>query len=406
MADQKQYLLIPGPTPVPTASALAGAAPMINHRSAEFGRLLGNVTGALQRVLQTRNQVLIFPGAGTGAMEAAAVNLISPGERVLVTVAGEFGARFAEIIRDQGGDVRALEFAWGKPVDPEAVGTALRSDPSVVALVVTHNETSTGVTMDLAALRSVIPREEVLFIVDAVSSAGAIDLRPDDWGVDVVVTASQKGLMTPPGLALVALSEKAWEKAQRTPCRSYYWSFSRARRYLERPSPQTPYTPAVSLLYALRESLRQIETEGLAHVFRRHTLLARAVRAGIRALGLELLAEDAWASPTVTAVKAPPWLEVKRLLRELEERYGVVLAGGQGPLAGKLFRIGHVGHVAWSDVVVALAALEMAYRRLGGQVKLGNAVAAAEEAWEAAGAAEGEAPGAAVAAAEEKLGGR
>lgn len=386
----RQYLMIPGPTPVPARAALAEAAPMINHRGPEFGALLGEVTGALKRVFRTTHQVLIFPAAGTGAMEAAAANLVAPGERVLVAVAGEFGARFAEIMRVMGADVRTLEFPWGAPVDPVQVNRALEADRSIRILVVTHNETSTGVTMDLPALRRAIPGDDVLFVVDAISSVGAIDVRPDEWGIDVLVGASQKGLMAPPGLALVAVSEKAWEKVGRTRCQSVYWSFVRAREFLERPSPQTPYTPAVSLLYALRESLRLLEAEGLENVFRRHAVVARAIRAGVRALGLETLAAEACASNTVTAVKVPDWLDGRKLLALLQDRYGVVLAGGQGPLAGRIFRIGHVGQVGWQDAVVVLAALEMACRDLGAELEPGLAVAAAEKVF----AGEGRCPGA------------
>jgi aspartate aminotransferase-like enzyme len=376
---ERHCLMIPGPTPVPVRAALAGAAPMINHRGPEFGALLREVTEGLQRVLMTGNTVLVFPAAGTGGMEAVAANLVAPGERVLVAVAGEFGARFAEIMRVAGADVRTLDCEWGTAVDPGAVGRALEQDPSIGMVVVTHNETSTGVTMDLAAIRRAIPRDDVLLVADAISSVGAIELRTDDWGVDVVVGASQKGLMTPPGLALVALSARAWEKAARTRCRSVYWDFAAARRFLERPTPQTPYTPAVSLLYALRESLRMLEAEGLENVFRRHAVLARAVRAGVRALGLGTLAGEECASSTVTAVVLPDGLDGQKLLGLLRQKYGVVLAGGQGRLAGRIFRVGHVGQVNWQDVVVTLAALEMVCRDLGLEVERGRAVAAAEE---------------------------
>lgn len=364
---------------MPARAALAEAAPMINHRGPEFGALLGEVTDGLRRVFMTGHTVLVFPAAGTGAMEAVAANLVGPGERVLVAVAGEFGARFAEIMRVAGAGVRTLEFAWGTAVDPGSVREALEADPSIGMVVVTHNETSTGVTMDLPAIRAAIPRDDVLFVVDAISSVGAIELRTDDWGIDVVVGASQKGLMAPPGLAVVSVSPRAWDRANRTTCRSVYWSFGAARRFLERPTPQTPYTPAVSLLYALRESLRMLESEGLESVLRRHATVARAVRAGVRALGLGTLARDECASHTVTAVTVPSWLDGQKLLGLLREKYGVILAGGQGPLAGRVFRIGHVGQVSWQDVVVTLAALEMACLDLGAEVERGRAVAAAEE---------------------------
>ncbi len=376
---KKQFLMIPGPTPVPHEAALAGARPMINHRGPEFGELLRDVTVMLQAVMRTKNPVLVFPSAGTGGMEAAAVNLIAPGDGVLVLVAGEFGARFAEIARAVGGSVKTVESEPGKPIDARAVRQALDADSSIKIVIATHNETSTGVTMDLPALRSAIARDDILFVVDAVSSLGSIELRTDEWGIDVVVAASQKGLMTPPGLAIVSVSEKAWARAASVPARSVYWSFAQAKRYYDHPSPQTPYTPAVSLLAALRESLKLMQAEGADAVLARHAVVARAIRAGVRALGLETLAEDAWASNTVTAVKVPQWLDGRKFPAVLRDRYGVIIAGGMGPLAGRIFRIGHVGYVDWSDVVVTLAAIEMACRDLGGQVRLGSAVAAAEE---------------------------
>lgn len=335
--------------------------------------------------MMTAGTVLLFPAAGTGGMEAAAVNLVSPGEKVLVAVAGEFGARFAEILRVTGADVQVIESKWGTAVDPAEVGAALERDPSIGVVVVTHNETSTGVTMDLAAIRKAIPRDDVLFVVDAISSTGAIELRQDDWGIDAVVVGSQKGLMTPPGLAAISLSQKAWGKVERTVSRSVYWDFKAARKFLERPDPQTPYTPAVSLLFTMRESLRMLETEGLENVFRRHATVARAVRAGVRAMGMQTLASDDCASNTVTAVVLPEGLDGQKLLSTLGRKYGVVLAGGQGPLSGRIFRVGHVGNVSWQEVIVTLAALEMACADLGRPVERGRAVAAAEEVFTAGG---------------------
>lgn len=376
----RQYLMIPGPTPVPQTVALAGAAPMINHRGPEFGELLAETTRGLQKILKTQNTVLTFPSAGTGAMEAAAANLTAPGERVLVGVAGEFGARFAEIYRASGADVVIVKAEPGTPVSPEAIRDALCKDSSITTVVVTHNETSTGVTMDLKGIRAAIDREDVLLVADAVSSAGAIDIETDAWGIDVLVTASQKALMCPPGLAFVTVSPRAWERAEKLKARSVYFSFVSARKFLEKPSPQTPYTPAVSLLFSLREAVRMILAEGLDAVFARHALLARATRAGVRALGLELLAADDCASNTVTAVKLPAGADGHKLLGTLRDRYDVILAGGMGELAGKIFRIGHVGAVGWSDVVVTLSALEMALSDLEVPTPgFGRAVAAAEQ---------------------------
>jgi aspartate aminotransferase-like enzyme len=375
---KKQMLMVPGPTPVPPEVLQAMGKQMINHRGAAFGELFSEVNHLIKKVFQTENHVLIFPGAGTGAMEAAVVNLTEPGERVLLATIGAFGDRFGDILEGHGVIVERVEAEWGMAIDPQAVKEKLENNREIKKLFITHNETSTGVTNDLKAVKDAIP-DDVLMIVDAVSGLGGIDLRMDEWGIDVVVTGSQKALMIPPGLAFIALNDRAWKVVEENKAPKYYWDFKLARKFLEKNPPETPYTPAVSLLYALQASLRLIIEEGLENVFARHELMAKAIRAGVKALGLKMLAEDDVASHTVTAVYSPEGIDVGKLRKLMREKYGITLAGGQKKLEGKIFRIGHLGYVDWPDVVTVLAGLELALKELGYPVEFGTAIKAAQE---------------------------
>ncbi|NPV53873.1 MAG: alanine--glyoxylate aminotransferase family protein [Firmicutes bacterium] len=377
MFRDKQHLRIPGPTPVPPGALSASARPMINHRGDEFRKLLEEVTRGLQGVFQTRNDVLILTTSGTGGLEAAVSNLLSPGEKALVASCGAFGDRVADIARAYGVDVVKSEVEWGRASEPGDVDRLLSQSPDIKVVFVTHNETSTGVENDVKALASVARAHDALVVVDAVSSLGSVNLETDAWGVDVVVTASQKGLMTPPGLAFVSVSERAWEKVASARCPRFYFDLVKARTFAQRW--ENPFTPAVSLLQALRDALSAIEAEGLAAVFARHARVASAVRAGIKALGLGLLAGDECASKTVTAVTPPGGIDADEFRKLLKSNYGVILAGGQGKLKGKIFRIAHMGYMDELDMVAAMAALEMGLARKGYPVKLGSGVAALEE---------------------------
>ncbi len=357
-------LRVPGPTPVPPAALAAAGRQMINHRGPEFAQLLSEATAKLQACFRTRNDLLILTGSGTGAMEAAVVNLLSPGDRVLSVCIGAFGERWAEIARAFGADVRMLEFPWGEAADPDAVAAALRSDPTIKAVLVTHNETSTGVTNDLEAIAGVVRQSEALLMVDAISSAGAIELESDGWGCDVVIGASQKAWMAPPGVAMVSMSERAWRAHAAAQMPRFYWDFTAAKRQAERG--MTPWTPAVSVIYALAAALSLIETEGLPQVIARHRRVGARMRGHVRALGLGLLpADDAYASDTTTAIRVPPGIEAAQLLRLLREEHGVVLAGGQGRLAGKIVRVGHLGWVQEADVDAVAEAMAAVLPRLG-----------------------------------------
>jgi aspartate aminotransferase-like enzyme len=378
MFREKQYLQLPGPTPVPPRVLRALSEPMINHRGGEFRELLEEITSGVQWAFQTQNEVIIFPAAGTGGMEAAVVNFISPGDKVLAVSIGVFGSRFAEIAGRFGARVERLDFEWGQAADPGVIGRKLAEDEKgeIKAVLVTHNETSTGVTNDLSAIRKAMGSHPALLMVDAVSSLGAMELKTDEWGLDVVVTGAQKAFMLPPGLAFISFNAKAWAAAQQCTAPKFYWDLGSARKYQEKG--QTPYTPALPLLTGLRESLKMMREEGRERAFARHKLMRDMTREAMRALGLRLLCDDAAASTAVTAVFAPEGVEANHLRKAAREKYNVVLAGGQQKLDNIIFRVGHLGWVQPLDIVAAIAAVEMALLDCGAKVALGAGVTRAQ----------------------------
>lgn len=351
-------LRIPGPTPCPQESLDAMSRQMINHRGKEFGELLQSITAKLKQVFQTREDVLLLTCAGTGGLEAAIVNTLSPGDEVLACSCGAFGDRFAAIAEQYGAQVKHLNSEWGAPTEPEAVRQALKTNTAVKAVLVTHNETSTGLTNDLAGISSVVKEFDKLLLVDAISSLGCIDLQTDAWNCDVVVTASQKGWMVPPGLVMLSVNKRAWEAHSQARMPRFYLGFTQAREYFQKG--QTPWTPAVSLCYALDVTLDLMLNEGLPNIFARHARVAQMTRNGIKSLGLSLLPDDNHASDTVTAVKAADTLDAPKLVKILRDEYGVILAGGQRKLSGKIFRIGHMGLVDEDDIKITLEAIEKA----------------------------------------------
>jgi aspartate aminotransferase-like enzyme len=387
----KKRLMTPGPVPVPSGALLAMARPMIHHRTEEFEKIIAEVTDGLKYVFQTKNDVIMFSASSTGAMESAVVNLLSPGDHALVIGGGKFGERWAEICEAYKIGFYFLDVEWGMPVDLERVGEKLKSDGAIKCIYATLCETSTGVVHDIEGLGRIVkaanssrvnpPRtrghaSRVLLVVDAVSGLGAVDLQMDNWHVDVVVSGSQKGLMTPPGLAFISLNEPAWAAVEEAKLPRYYFDLRSARESLAKN--QTPFTCSVSLILALRESLAQIRREGLGNVLARHARLAQATRAGVNALGLKLFAA---ASPSnaVTAVKVPQGVDGKALVKLLRDKYGITFAGGQGNLAGKIFRIAHLGYTDDFDVITAISALEMALSDVRYATPLGDGVQAAEQ---------------------------
>ncbi|HLE80913.1 MAG TPA: alanine--glyoxylate aminotransferase family protein [Dehalococcoidia bacterium] len=348
-------LRIPGPTPCPPEVLQAMGRQMINHRGPEFRALLVNVLSRIKKIYQTEGEVLIFTCSGTGGMEAAIVNTMSPGDHVLSVTNGSFGDRFARIATEFGGQVIKLSFEWGDPVDHQAVTRALKDDPSIKLVLVTHNETSTGVTNDLEAIGAAVREQGRLLLVDAVSSLGAIDLPMDEWGCDVVVTGSQKSWMVPPGLAMVAVSKRAWKAVEEASSPRFYWDFRSMKRFQD--NGETPFTPAISVYFALAAALDAMEKEGFANVVARHARVGAYTRNMVKGLGLSLFPNEDYASNTVTAIRAPEGVDVKSLLRTLREQHEVVLAGGQGKLDGRIFRVGHLGYVSEADIDVVREAL-------------------------------------------------
>ncbi|MCJ7509744.1 MAG: alanine--glyoxylate aminotransferase family protein [Dehalococcoidia bacterium] len=336
---------------------------MINHRGREFMGILERVTRRLKEFFLTQNDVFILTTSGTGAMETAVVNTLSPGDRVLVISIGAFGDRFANIAEAYGAEVSRLDYEWGKAADPEDVRRALAADPTIKAVLVTHNETSTGVTNPLEDIAKVVREFDKLLLVDAVSSLSAIPVRTDDWGLDFVATGSQKGWMVPPALAMVSVSPRAWEAHAKAKMPRFYFDITAAKSYLERG--QTPWTPAVSVFYGLDLALDMMAQEGLENIFARHRRIGQFTRDGVKSLGLKLFADERFASDTVTAVKVPEGVDGKALQRLCEDEYDLIIAGGQAKLGGKIFRIGHLGFVSQEDVKAALDVLAKALPRVG-----------------------------------------
>ena len=342
-------LRIPGPTPCPEDVLQAGAQQMIDHRGPEFKDMIDRIHSGLQTAFQTKNQIAILTSSGTGAMEGAIINTLSPGDRVLSISIGVFGDRFGQIAEAYGVDVVKLPIEYGDAADPEEIGKALKADATIKAVLITHNETSTGITNDLAAIAKVVREYDRLTLVDAISSIGCIPVETDAWDLDVVVTGSQKGFMVPPGLAFAAVGPRAIEAAKTATLPRFYFEFSRAFSYYEQG--QTPWTPAVSVMFSLDLALKKMMADGMGAVYEKHARIANDVRNGVKKLGLELFPKDEkYASNTVTAVKVPEGVELSALRGKLRTDREVIVAGGQGSLSGKIFRVGHMGHITDEDV--------------------------------------------------------
>ena len=372
---KKYQLMAPGPTPVPSEVLLAMAQPIIHHRTAAYEAVFADVRAGLKRLAQTKQEVVPFAASGTGAMEAAVVNTLSAGDTVAIVRAGKFADRWAELARAYGLKAIDIPAPFGETVAAERVADALKAG-NVKAVLTQHSETSTGVLHDVRAYAEVTRGTDTILIVDAVSSLGIADLPMDAWGIDVMVSGSQKGLMLPPGLGFCALSDKAWEHAKRSTLPKYYFNITEEAKSVRKN--EAHYTPAVSIILGLREVLRMLETEGLPNVFKRHDRLARATRAGVEALGLALFAKS-HPSPAITAVVAPKGIDSEAILATFSTNYNITIAGGQGEMKGKIFRLGHMGYAAEFDTIIALAALEQVLADLGVPVDFGASVAAAQK---------------------------
>ncbi len=367
-------LMTPGPTPVPEAARAVLAEPVRHHRTAEFRAVLAEAVELLQYVFCTRNDVAVLTGSGTGAMEACVAAAVGNGDKAIVLDSGKFAHRWTEIARRFGAEVISLSLPWGRAYSPEMLRDALQAHPDCRAVFATLSESSTGVGHDIEGLGKVVRESEALFVVDAISGAGCMECRTDEWGIDLLAVGGQKALAIPPGLAFVAVSPRVWERLEQRPDRPcYYFDLAMYRRAWEKHD--TPYTPASSLVRALVVNLREIRDYGIENIWSRCRRLAAATRAGLTAVGFSLVAERP--ADGLTAVYFPAGLDGKAFLQRLEERYGIKLAGGQGPLAGKICRISHMGEVDEVDIVGVLGAIELTLIELGATIRPGQATTAA-----------------------------
>jgi aspartate aminotransferase-like enzyme len=372
---EKRYLFTPGPTPVPPAVLAAGAEPMVHHRGTDFRDIYASTLSRLKDIFRTESDVILFTASGTGAMESAPANLCAPGDRVAVVSHGSFGERWVSICEQHELDVHAIRYEWGERPDPDEVGAAVAESGASIVLC-QQSDTSTGVVSDVRAIKQAVG--DATLVVDAISSLGAVPLETDEWGIDVVISGSQKALMAPPGLAMVSVPEHVLAQAKKS--RSFYFDWKRSKKAQD--GLDAAFTPAVSLIRSLDVAMGLLLENGLDAAFERHVRLGRATRAGAKAMGLELFSPDDDSAAVVTAIKAPEGVDGDVLLKHLRDRHGVTLAPGQAHLKGKIFRIGHIGWFDVFDIASALAAVELSLTELGADIERGVAVPAAFEAFE------------------------
>jgi aspartate aminotransferase-like enzyme len=377
--NRPEIILAPGPTPIPPEVLLAQGSPLVYHRGPGFGNLMRNVTGKLKELYRTDSaEILLFTSSGTGGLESAIQNCFSPGDEVFVPLAGFFSDRWRQLAEAYGLTVHTIDEEWGTKLDPGKVADALAGYPGVKGILLTHSETSTGVIQPVEHLARVARSAGALVIVDVVSSLGAVPFAFDEWGIDVAIGGSQKALSASPGIAFAAISDRAREAAASSTNPRFYFDWSIYRRFAELPDPENPWTPAISVMQGLSAALDLYFQDGVDAALARHRMLSRAVKEGARALGLDLFGdglEDNW---TVTAIRAPESADADTISEAMRRDFGCVIAPGQGPLKGKVFRIGHFGYFSELDIVRGLAALEMTLEKLGHPVKRGAGVAAAE----------------------------
>ncbi|MFH1248248.1 MAG: alanine--glyoxylate aminotransferase family protein [Candidatus Omnitrophota bacterium] len=373
---RKNYLLTPGPTPIPPQVSEALARPIIHHRTPQFQEVIKEVSEGLKYIFQTKNDVFILASSGTGAMEAAVCNLLSPQDAALCIDGGKFGERWIEITKAYGINCQVIKVEWGKAVDPIEIEKVLKANPKIKAVFTTHCETSTGVVNDIQGIGAVVKESSAVLVVDAISGLGAIDLKSDDWFCDVVISGSQKGLMLPPGLGFISVSPKAFKMVEDCKNPRYYFDLKKAKKALDKTD--TPFTPAIGLIIALAEAIKLMQQDGLENIFQRHKKMADATRAAVKALGLELFAPDA-ASDVVTAAKLPASIEGEKLVKTMRDTYGVTIAGGQDAMKGKLIRIAHMGYIAEFDIILGLSCLEKVLTQMGYKFPIGSGIKAAQE---------------------------
>ena len=378
---RKEYLMTPGPTPVPPEVLVSQARPIFHHRTPRYTNILVSVEEDLKKIFQTKNDILIFAASGTGAMESAVSNLFSAGDKVIVGSNGKFGDRLVQLSEAYGLNPIKLEYEWDQVVNPADIEKHLKEDSNneIKGVLAVQSETSTGILNDVKTIGNVVKDYPAVLVVDSITGLGAVEVKTDEWNLDVVMTGSQKGLMLPPGLCCVSVSEKAWKAVESSTLPKFYFSYEKSRKALHKASPTNPFTPPVSLMVGLQEALKMMREEGLENVIKRHALLAEAVRQGVQAIGLELFAPPEGRGDAVTPVRVPGGIDGTQIVKIMRDKYGITIAGGQEHLKGKIFRIGHLGYFDRFDIIVALAGVEMALCELGYPFKLGSAVAAAQK---------------------------
>lgn len=372
---KKKYLLSPGPTPLPQEVQAAAACQIIHHRSPEFSELFASVTKSLQYIFQTRQEVFILTSSGTGAMEAAVVNTLCPGDKVITLNCGKFGARWAHICRTYGIEVAEVRIAWGENFTPVDLEDLLRKHPTAKAVFSTLSATSTGTIYDIHGFGKLLRDTETILIVDGISGVGAMPCPMDEWAIDVLISGSQKAFMTPPGLAYIALSDKAWKMAKKSTLPKFYFDVKTAKNALQKKT--SAWTPGTSLIIQQQKALNIMQSLGLEYLFKHHAILGSATRAAVKSIGLELLSKNP--GNILTAVKIPHGLDGIKLTKTIQQKYQVYIAGAQDPHKGKFFRIGHLGYTSGFDIITALSALEMALLEQEYKFTLGSSIRAAQE---------------------------
>ncbi len=376
----KKYIMTPGPTPISEEVLLEHARPLMHHRSPEFSKIFMEVTEKLKRLFKTKNDIFILTSSGTGAMEAGVTNFFSRGDKVLVASIGNFGERFKKIGSMFGLEVISLDYEWGDAANPEDIKKALDDDSDIKGIMVQLSETSTGAINDIRTIGNIAKDYPAILIVDAISGLVASDLRTDEWGLDIVIGGSQKGLSAPTGVAFISVSEKAWKFNEKSDIPCFYFDLAAAKNYSQKTPPQTPWTPGISIVVAMNKALDMLFEESLEKVFERHRVLALATQKAVEKLGLKLFVEDENKRGfSVTSVVVPDGVDAKELTRIMREKYGVTIAGGQGKLTGKIIRIGNLGYFGIFDTIIVIAALEMVLNELGYKFEFGSGIAEAEK---------------------------
>jgi len=374
---KKYFLLTPGPTPIPPEVAQKESLPILHHRTSEFGEIFNEVIEGLKYVFQTKEDCFLLSSSGTGAMESAVANLISPQDDVLVASCGNFGDRWEKICKIYKANVTKIDAEWGTAVNPQEIKDKLEKNRNIKAVFTTHTETSTGVVNDLKTIGEIVSKTSAVLVIDAISGLAGQPLFKDEWKLDVVVSGSQKGLMCAPGLSFIAINQKAWNLVEKSTSPRFYFDYKLMKKSI--PKKETPFTPAVSLIVALAEAIRIIKKEELENIFKNIEKLAKATRAGVKALNLDLFAKEEVACNVLTSAKLPENIEGDKLVGDLRKEFGISIAGGQDKLKGKIFRIAHMGFIDQFDVIVGLSGIETMLKRAGHNITPGKAVSAFKE---------------------------